>query len=58
MKKPRRWNLHRRGDIPVRFYPQDSKKKFLAPRGLWVSRNAAALEALRAILGAENVVLR
>ncbi len=47
-----------RGDIPVRFYPQDSKKKFLAPRGLWVSRNAAALEALRAILGAENVVLR
>ena len=31
-----------RGDIPVRFYPQDSKKKFLAPRGLWVSRNAAA----------------
>lgn len=50
--------VQNRGEIPVQFYPQDTKKKLLAPRGLWISRSMEALEKIRCILGAENVIMK
>ena len=50
--------LENRGEIPVQFYPQDTGKRLLAPRGLWVSQSIDAVEKIRAVLGSENVVLR
>ncbi len=50
--------LQYRGEIPVQFYPQDSGKRLLAPRGLWVARDMEAIEKIRAILGDENVIMR
>ena len=50
--------LQNRGEIPVQFYPQDTKKKLLAPRGLWVARNLNTVEKIRCILGAENVIMK
>ncbi len=50
--------LRHHGEIPVQFYPQDSKKKLLAPRGLWIARNMEAVEKIRCILGADNVIMK
>lgn len=50
--------LENRGEIPVQFYPQDSGKRLLAPRGLWIARNMDAVEKIRCILGAENVIMK
>ncbi len=50
--------LQNRGEIPVQFYPQDTGKRLLAPRGLWVARDLETVEKIRCILGAENVIMK
>lgn len=47
-----------KGALPVVFYPQDTGKRLLAPRGLWVRRDLDLVEKLRFVLGEKNVILR
>ncbi len=47
-----------RGDVPVRFYPQDTGKRLQAPRAYWVAQSAEALAELREVLGEAEVIFR
>lgn len=50
--------LTTRGNMPVVFYPEDSGKRLLAPRGLWVQKNIDLVEKLRFLLGEKNVIIK
>ena len=50
--------LAARGPMPVVFYAEDTKKKLLAPRGLWVAKNLQIVDKLRFILGEKNVIMK
>lgn len=46
------------GIMPVVFYPQDTEKKLLAPRQLWVRLDLKLLEKLRFLLGENDVIIK
>lgn len=46
------------GEVPVVFYPADTGKRMLAPRGLWCAGNLQLIQRLRFLLGNENVMLK
>lgn len=50
--------MEARGPMPVVFYAEDTRKKLLAPRGLWVKKNLQVVDKLRFILGEKNVIMK
>ena len=44
-----------RGDMPVCFFCNDTKKRILAPEKYWVCENDEVIAKLAAVFGAENV---
>ncbi len=50
--------LSARGPLPVVFYVDDTKKKLLAPRSLWIQKDFAVVEKLRFLLGEKNVIIK
>ena len=47
-----------RGYIPVVFYDENSKKKLLSPRSMWIDKDLEILEKLRFILGKDSVIMK
>ena len=50
--------MEARGPMPVVFYAEDTRKKLLAPRGLWVKKILQVVDKLRFILGEKNVIMK
>ena len=50
--------LQHPGEVPVIFYPSDTKKRMLAPRQMWCAGNLQMIQKLRFALGNENVILK
>ncbi|MBR3866521.1 MAG: DNA polymerase III subunit alpha, partial [Butyricicoccus sp.] len=46
------------GETPVVFFVESTKKKMLAPRGLWVAPNMQLMQNLRFLLGDKNVIIQ
>src|SRR5699024_9101879 len=47
-----------RGDIPVYFYEENTKKKLLSSRSMWINKDFKILEKLRFILGQDSVIMK
>lgn len=46
------------GDLPVILFDSRTRKKFMAPRGLWTYYNLVLVDELKKILGGENVIMK
>ncbi len=47
-----------RGNIPVVFYDENSKKKLLSPRSMWINNDLQIVKKLRFILGEDSVIMK
>ncbi len=47
-----------RGDLPVILFDARTRKKYMAPRSLWVYNNLLLFDKLMFILGKENVIMK
>ena len=47
-----------RGNIPVVFYEENTKKKLLSSRAMWINKDFKILEKLRFILGQDSVIMK